>query len=95
MKPVASEQNGVLSWHRKQKTFQRRTRWLTWVDLPVVSDAVRVDDILEDTRELVGPVVRGRGLPGLHAVQDGTGQGRTTLLLNNSCQFRPNQQQQN
>lgn len=53
---------------------------VTWVHLAVVADTVGIYDVLEARGELVGLVEGGRGLLGLHPVEDG-GDGGTTLLL--------------
>lgn len=53
---------------------------LTGVDLAVAAHAVGVHDALEARRQLVGLVVGGRGLLGLHPVEDG-GHGGAALLL--------------
>lgn len=53
---------------------------LTGVDLTVAAHAVGVHDALEARRQLVGLVVGGRGLLGLHPVEDG-GHGGAALLL--------------
>jgi len=56
------------------------TLCVTWVDFPVVSDAVGVHDVLEAGGELVGLVEGGRSLFGQHPVQDGRHSGATPLL---------------
>lgn len=53
---------------------------LTGVDLAVAAHAVGVHNALEARRQLVGLVVGGRGLLGLHPVEDG-GHGGAALLL--------------
>lgn len=53
---------------------------VTRVDFAVAAHAVRVHDALEARRQLVGLVVGGRSLLGLHPVEDG-GHGGATLLL--------------
>lgn len=53
---------------------------VTGVDLAVAAHAVGVHDALEARRQLVGLVVSGRSLLGLHPVEDG-GHGGAALLL--------------
>lgn len=56
----------------------------TWIDLPVVADAVGVHDVLEARRELVG-LIEGRGsLLRLHPVENGRHRGAAPLLSNNT-----------
>lgn len=60
---------------------------VTWVHLAVVADTVGIYDVLEARGELVGLVEGGRGLLGLHPVEDG-GDGGTTLLLETKTERR-------
>lgn len=53
---------------------------LTGVDLAVAAHSVGVHDVLEARGELVGLVVGGRGLLGLHPVEDGRHGGAALLL---------------
>ena len=55
---------------------------MTWIDFPVVSDAVGINDVLEARRELVGLVEGGWSLLGLHPVEDGRHSGAAPLLSN-------------
>ena len=57
-----------------------RTQLLTWVGLAVAGDAVRIDDVLKDDRELVRHVVSGRSLARVNHVQYGCHIGATPLL---------------
>lgn len=65
---------------------------LTRVDFTVAAHAVGVYDALEARGQLVGLVVSGRGLLGLHPVEDG-GHGGAALLLDKQTDLdrsRPN-----
>lgn len=53
---------------------------LTGVDLAVAAHSVGVHDVLEARGELVGLVVGGRGLLGLHPVENGRHGGAALLL---------------
>ena len=52
----------------------------TWVNLPVAANSIRVHNVLEAWGELVGLVVGGWGLFGLHPVEDGRHSGAALLL---------------
>ena len=53
---------------------------ITWVYLSVVANTIGIHNVLEARGELVGLVVGGWGLFGLHPVQDGGNSGATLLL---------------
>ena len=54
--------------------------YVTWVNLPVISDPVSVHDVLESRGELIGLVEGGRSLLGGHPVENGGHCGATPLL---------------
>lgn len=53
---------------------------VTWVDFSIVANAICIHNVLKARGELVGLVVGGWGLFGLHPVQDGGHSGATFLL---------------
>lgn len=55
-------------------------RAFTRVHLTVVSDSVRINDVLESRGELVGLVIGGRSLLCLHPVENGRHSGAAFLL---------------
>lgn len=61
----------------------------TWIDFPVVPDAVGINDVLEARRELVG-LVEGRwSLLGLHPVEDGWHCRAAPLLSKKALTYQP------
>lgn len=54
---------------------------LTWVHLTVGADSVGINNVLKARGELVGLVIGGRGLLGLHPIEDGRHSGAAPLLI--------------
>lgn len=54
---------------------------LTWIHLTVGADSVGVNDVLKAWGEFVGLVIGGRGLLGLHPIEDGRHSGAAPLLI--------------
>lgn len=60
----------------------QRKLWhmLTWVNLTVAADSIGIHNVLEAWGELVGLVIGGWGLLGLHPIKDGRHSGAALLL---------------
>lgn len=57
--------------------------YITWIDFPVVPDAIGVNDVLEARGELVGLVKSRWSLLRLHPIEDGRHRGAAPLLGKN------------
>lgn len=69
--------------HLVMQVYRPGNRELTWIDFSIWSNAVRVDDSLEDFREFVCLVESWWRLFGFHAIQNWWQTAAASLLLNN------------
>lgn len=81
---LQAAEEGVTTLKLRANSFVTvRISWhiLTWVNLTVAAHSIGIHDALEAWGELVGLVIGGWGLLGLHSIEDGRHSGAALLLI--------------
>lgn len=68
--------------NRIKSPEEKDSSFFTWIYLSVSSNSISIHYVLKTIRELIGLIIGGGSLVGLHPVQNGR-HGGTTVLLGN------------